>query len=109
VRSLAPGHLFRRPRDHDLAAGVSSLGTQIDHMIRGLDDVHVMLDEQHCVAGVHQPVQRGQQAFDVGEMQSGGRLIQDVDGVTRTLQGAELGRDLDPPPESVVADCPSVR
>ena len=95
VRCLASRDLFRRPRHHHFAAGVASFGAEIDHVVGGLDDVHVVFDEQHRVPRVHQPVERGQQALDVGKVKSGGRLVQDVDRVTRTLQRAELGRDLD--------------
>jgi len=55
-----------------------------------------MLDEQHRVAGVDETVERVEQSFDVGQMQAGGRLVEDVDGMLRALQRTQLRRDLDP-------------
>ena len=45
--------------------------------------------------GIDQPVQRAEQALDVGQMQTGRRLVEDVDRVLGALQRAQLGRDLD--------------
>ena len=87
--------LFRRARDHDLAAGMAALGPEIDDVVGGLDHVHVMLDQEHGVPGVDQLVQRREQPLDVGQVQAGGRLVEDVDRVLRPLQLAQLGRDLD--------------
>jgi hypothetical protein len=36
---------------------MTSLGSQVDHMIRRLDYVHVMLDQQHGVAGIYELIQ----------------------------------------------------
>ena len=113
VRRLAARHLLRRAGHDDLAAGVAAFRAEIDDVVGGLDHVHVMLDEQHRVAGVDEPVQRLEQALDVGEVQAGGRLVEDVDGVLRraaacSARSAILMRCASPP-ESVVADWPSVR
>ena len=40
---------------------MAAFGTEVDDVVRGLDDVEVMLDEQHRVAGVDEPVQRFEQ------------------------------------------------
>ncbi len=64
-------------------------------MVRRLDDVEVVLDQQHRVAGVDQAVQRLQQPLDVGQVQPRRGLIEDVDGVFRALERAQLRRDLD--------------
>ena len=37
-----------------------------------------MLDDHHRVAGIDKPVQNRQQPFDVGKVQSGGRLVEQV-------------------------------
>ena len=92
----AAGDVLGRAGHDDLAAGVAALRPEIDHMVRGLDDVHMVLDQENGMAGVDQPVQRLEQALDVGEVEAGGRLVEDVDGVLRALQGAQLARDLDP-------------
>ena len=60
----------------------------------GLDDVEVVLDDDHRVALVDQPVDHQQQLADVLEVQPGGGLVEDVDGaaVGALLQ---LGSELD--------------
>ena len=39
-----------------------------------------MLDDQDGAAGVHEALEEFEQLFDVGEMEAGGRLVQDVEG-----------------------------
>jgi AcrR family transcriptional regulator len=70
-------------------------GPRSIHVVGGLDDVEVMLDHQHGVAGVHQAVEAFQQAFDIRQVQPRGRLIEDVERVLRALQLRKLGGDLD--------------
>ena len=74
--SGVPGH-------DDLPAGVAAFRAQIDDVIGGLDDVHVVLDEDHRVPGIDELIQRHEQALDVGQVQAGRRLVEDVDGVLR--------------------------
>ena len=68
---------------HNFSAGVAAFGAQVDHVVGGLDHIEVVLDQDHGVARVHQPVQRLQQALDIGQVQPGGRLVEDVDRVLR--------------------------
>src|SRR5204863_990507 len=79
----------------NFAAGVSALGTEIDHMIGGLDYVEVMLDQKHGMSGIDETVQGLQQSLDVGEMQAGCRLIEDIHGVLGSLQFAQFRCYLD--------------
>ncbi len=81
--------------DH-LAAGVATLGAEVDHMVGGLDDIQMVLDQQHSVTCVDQAVQRSEQAFDIGQVQPGSRLVENIDGMAATLEFAQLGCDLDP-------------
>ena len=71
VRRLAPSHLLWSAGGDDPAAAVSAFGSQIDHVVGRLDDVHVMLDQQDSVAGIDQPVERLEEPFDVREVQAG--------------------------------------
>src|SRR5580704_1542118 len=41
------GHLLGRPGSHHAAALVAAFGPQVDHPIRGFNDVKIMLDDQH--------------------------------------------------------------
>ena len=78
-----------------MSSGVPPFGSQVDDVVGGLDHVHVVLDQHHGVAGIDEPVQRCQQTFDVREMQARRRFVEDVDGVFRALQLAQLRRNLD--------------
>ena len=87
--------LLRRPLGYQLSPGVAALRPQIDEPVGALDDVQVVLDHQHRVPRVHQPLQNLQQLVHVGEMEAGGGLVQDVEGVPRGDLG-QLGGQLDP-------------
>ena len=54
-----------------------------------------MLDHQHRVAGVDQPLEDLQEALDVGEVEAGRRLVEDVERAAGGALG-QLGRELDP-------------
>ena len=61
--------------------------------VGGLDDVEVVLDHDHRVAVVAQPVQHAQQQVDVVEMQARGGLVEDVERAAGVALG-ELEREL---------------
>src|SRR6266545_1100449 len=72
------GNLLRRACSHDLAATLSAFGSQVNDPVRALDHLQVMFNHDHrvtCVAQLHQNLQ---QFFDIDEMQSGRRFIEDV-------------------------------
>ncbi len=70
-----------RPVTTTVAAGVSALRSEIDHVVRRLDHIEMMLNQQHGVTGVHEPVQRLEQPLHVSQVETGRRLIEDVQGV----------------------------
>ncbi len=80
--------------DHPAAAG-AALRPHVDDPVGGLDDVQVVLDDDHRVAGVDQPAEDPEQLADVLEVQPGGGLVQDVDGASGGAP-LELGGELDP-------------
>ncbi len=96
VRRFARGDVLRGARRHNFATRVAAFRPQIDHVVGRLNHVEMMLDQQHCVPGVDEPVQRLEQPLDVRQVQACRRLVEDVDRMFRPLQGAQLGRDLDP-------------
>ena len=63
--------------------------------VGALDHVEVVLDHDHAVACVHEPLEHLQQPLDVGEVQPGGRLVEDVEGPAGGHL-RELGGELDP-------------
>ena len=72
-------HLLGRPLGDDPAAPVAPLGPQVDHPVGRLDDVEVVLDDDHRVALLLEPVEHLQQLADVVEVEPGGRLVEDVE------------------------------
>lgn len=56
VGRLAGRDVFWSARCDNFSTGVPTLGPQVDHMIRSLDHVEVMLNQQHGVACIHEPI-----------------------------------------------------
>ena len=52
----AGGDLLRRAAGDELAAAGAALRAEVDDMVRDLDDVEIVLDDEHRVARVHQPL-----------------------------------------------------
>ena len=78
-----------------LPAGLAAARAEVDHPVGAGDHVHVVLDQDHGVAGVDQQVQLAQQQGDVGRVQPRGRLVQQVEGAAAP-DPLQLGRQLDP-------------
>src|SRR5690349_18476037 len=85
VRRLARGNLFRRAGDDDLAAGMTAFRSEINDVVCGLDDVHVMFDREHGMSRIDEPVQAAEEALDVRQVESRGRFVENVEGVLRAL------------------------
>src|SRR5699024_7585704 len=76
-------------------AAVASLGAQINDMVGGLDDVQIVFNDHHRVAQVHQPLEHVNEFMHVGGVETGGGLVQNIDGGAGGGLG-ELGGQLDP-------------
>ena len=57
VRFLARSNMFRGPSHYYFPAGVAALRSKVDNVISGLDDIQMMLDQQHRVTRVDELVQ----------------------------------------------------
>ena len=75
-------------------AARAALGPEVDDPVRGLDHVEVVLDHEHRVAVVDQPVEHLEQLLDVGEVEAGRRLVEEVERLPGRAP-RELGRQLD--------------
>src|SRR6266481_3479019 len=84
--------LGRALRNH-VAALVSAFGTEVDYPVRSLQHIEVVLDDDHRVAVLDEPVQHLQQSLDVGVMEPCGRLVQKVQRAARVAT-RQLGRQL---------------
>src|SRR5215468_7743468 len=83
-----------RAHGDDGAAGGAAFGAEVDDPVGFLDDVEVVLDGDDGVATVDQAVEHADEAFDVGEVQAGGRLVEHVERRAARLL-AELVGELD--------------
>jgi hypothetical protein len=52
---------LRRSRHHHIPAPFPRLRPQVDDPVAALDDVQVVLDDNDCIAQVHQPLKDFQQ------------------------------------------------
>src|SRR5882762_2752213 len=75
-------------RDH-APARVAGSRSQLDHPVGPLHDVEMVLDDEHGVAGVDEPVEYTAQRSDVVEVQSRRRLVQDVKLAPATFPARE--------------------
>ena len=102
--------LFRRSLGDDAAPAAAAFWPEIDDPVGSLEDVEVVLDHDDRIAMVAEPVQHGQQHLDVVEMKARRRFVEDIErapGVAFRELERELTRCASPP-DSVVADWPSV-
>ena len=77
-----------------VAAAIAALGPEVDDPVGRLDDVEIVLDHEHRVAAVDEPVQHVEQHAHVLEVQAGRRLVEDVERAAGVAL-RELGRELD--------------
>ncbi len=87
---MGPGFhrdLFGRPGGQDFSAPLPSLWPKINHVIRTLDDVQVMFDDQHGISFFDQPPKQLNEFTDIGKMQPSGRFIEQVEGASGRALG----------------------
>ena len=65
--------------EDDATAVVAGAGAEVDEPVGVRHDRLVVLDHDHRLAGVDEPVEQAEQLLDVGEVQAAGGLVEDVD------------------------------
>ena len=88
------GDLLGRALGNHVTSPFAAFRTEVDDPVGRLDDVQVVLDDEHGIPPVHQPVEDVQQLADVVEVESRGRFVQQVDGLAGARPG-EFLRQLD--------------
>src|SRR6185503_3203975 len=83
-----------RAVEDDPAAVVAGTGAEVDDPVSVRHDGLVVLDDDDRLAGIDEPVQQAEQLRDVGEVQAGGGLVEDVD----TALFGHVGGQLEPLP-----------
>src|SRR5919201_1937750 len=80
----------RSALEDDPTAVVAGARAEIDDPVGMRHDRLVVLDDDDRLAGIDEPVEQAEQLLDVGEVQAGGRLVEDVDGALLGHVGGEL-------------------
>src|SRR6516165_4768424 len=80
VRLFGARDLFRGALGDDPAAALSAFGAKVDDPVGLLDDVEMVLDDEHGVAQIDEALQDVEEFADVVEMQAGGGFVEDVHG-----------------------------
>src|ERR687897_3364528 len=76
--------------EDDPAAVVAGAGTEVDDPVGVRHDRLVVLDDDDRLAGVDEPVEQAEKLLDVGEVEAGGRLVEDVDAALLGHVGGQL-------------------
>ena len=84
VRAPHGCDFFRRAAGDHTAAMRAAFRSEIDDVVRALDDVEVVLDNDHRVAETDQPLQHIEQFVNVCEVKPGGWLIENVNRPARS-------------------------
>jgi hypothetical protein len=80
-------NLFGGADSDHCAASVASLRAHIDDIVRGLDDIEVVLDDNGSVASLYQFTQDPGQFGNIVEVEAGSGLIKDVNSLSGTFSG----------------------
>ena len=88
------GAFLRRALENDAPARRSALGPEVDDPVGLGDHVQVVLDHDHRVARIHQPVQHADQLLHVGHVQADGRFVEHVERFTLRAGLGQFGNQL---------------
>ena len=94
IRFFALCDLLGRAARDQSAAAVAALGTEIEDIIRDLDDVKVVLDDDDRVPRVHELLQHIHKPVHIRDVQAGRRLVEDIERAACGAAG-ELRGELD--------------
>ncbi len=93
-RLLDPHHLLRRSLRDQLATVLAGARAEVDEVVGGQHRALVVLDDDHRVAEVAQPLQRRDQPLVVALVQPDRRLVEDVEHADEAR--TDLRRQADP-------------
>src|SRR6185437_8621515 len=80
VRFLDSGNLFRRALSDNAPAVLPAFRPQINDPVSVADDVQIMLNDNDRIAQIRQAMDHLQQLVYIVKVQSGGWLVQQVEG-----------------------------
>ena len=77
---------------YEVATFVTAFWSEVDDVVGTFDDIHVMLDDEDGVASFNECIEGIEESFDVVEMQTSGRLIEDEEGRLLFLLADEISQ-----------------
>src|SRR5258708_6070107 len=77
MAGFAIGYIFGRSVRDDVTAFLTGFRPEVDYPIGTFDNVEVVLDNQHRMAGIDEPLKSFQQDADVVKVQAGGRFVEE--------------------------------
>ena len=89
------GHGFGCSLGDDPAAMFAAVGAEVEDPVGAFDDIHIVLDDDEGVAGLAQLHEDLQKGIDVGDVETGGGFVEDVEGLGAAAFG-QFGGELDP-------------
>ena len=78
MRSFALRDGFWRSGDEDLAAATAAFRSQVDNPVSGFDHVEIVFNHHNGIALIAQFMQYVEQLLNIGEVQTGGRLVENI-------------------------------
>lgn len=69
----------------DEAAAATTVGTEVEEVVHTLENIQIVLDDDHRVALIDKLLQNVEQYLDVFEVKAGRRLVKDVQRVAGRL------------------------
>src|SRR5712691_6610449 len=88
VGFFGAGYEFGRALRDDAAAAFASLGAEVDDPVGLLDDVEMVLDDEHGVAEIDEPLQNVEEFSYVVKMQSRRGFVENI----KRTAGLALGK-----------------
>jgi hypothetical protein len=94
LASLYSRNLLGSSLSHNQSPLFAGAGSDVDDPIAAGDNVHIVLNHHHGIAGLHQFLQLNYEPRNIGWVQTRRRLVQDIERVT-ALRPLQLGGKLD--------------
>ena len=82
---------FGRALGHNGPPVLAAFRTEIDHPIRFGDELQVVLDDDHGVAGIHQALQHLNESLHVRHVQPDGGFLEDEQVALRARRSKQVG------------------
>src|ERR1700694_4390946 len=79
VGPFGAGNEFGRALRDDAAAAFAAFGAEVDDPVGLLDDVEMVLDDEHGVAEIDEALENIEEFSNIVEMEAGGGLVEDVE------------------------------